>query len=566
MEDLSPETHQRIASAHTVNGVPMEEGPVPLLTIGDLLARQTDRFEVKPFLVFYGEGAQRKEFTYREFYDEACRTALALSATGVGRGTRVATLSFNHDDVVIQLFAAWLLGASVVPLNPSEDDRHLAFILADSGAAVLLVRDIYLDRVDSITDAVRDKLTVLQVGEKRSTRFRHLGTEVQRHTPAVPPVQAARATDEALVVYTSGTTGNPKGVILSQTNLLTDAQAIAEWHQVSESETMMCVLPLHHVNGIVVTIVTPLVGGSTIVLNQKFHPDRFFERISAERVAIVSVVPTILQFLLHAKLDMAAYKMANFRHLICGAGPLTVELAARFEQAFKIPVIHGYGLSESTCYSCFLPIDLDPVAHRTWLTKHGFPSIGVPLPVNDMAICDEEGKELEEGERGEIVIRGYNVMQRYLKNPSVNDETFKFGWFRSGDEGFFLYDEEGRKFFFITGRIKELIIRGGVNISPFEIDEVLMRLPGVASAIAVGFDNDWYGEEVGAMVVPRTDVVLTEEQVLSHCRKHLPFGKSPKVVMFATALPATSTGKYQRGQCKEHFAKWKSVQFTDEQA
>ena len=154
-------------------------------------------------------------------------------------------------------------------------------------------------------------------------------------------------------------------------------------------------------------------------------------------------------------------------------------------------------------------------------------------------------------------------MQRYDDIAEVNAETFKHGWLRSGDEGFFRYDEQGRKFFFITGRIKELIIRDGTNISPFEIDEVLMHLTGVSAGIAVGFDNDWYGEEVGALVKLRPSVHINEEQVLAHCRKHLPYTKSPKVVLFTQELPLTPTGKYRRNQCKELFAQWKEVKFSE---
>jgi long-chain acyl-CoA synthetase len=225
--------------------------------------------------------------------------------------------------------------------------------------------------------------------------------------------------------------------------------------------------------------------------------------------------------------------------------------------------MHGYGLSETTCYSCFLPIDLAPGEHKLWLSKFGFPSIGVPLPVNEMAIHDEHGNELGEGERGEIVIRGHNVMRYYFENPEANEHTFAHGWFRSGDAGFFRYDDEARKFFFITGRIKELIIRGGVNISPFEIDEVLMNMAGVQAGIAVGFENDWYGEEVGAYVRVKEGASLTENDVLAYCRKSLPFSKSPKVVVFGNDVPVTSTGKYQRNRCKELFAQWKSVQFHE---
>ena len=172
---------------------------------------------------------------------------------------------------------------------------------------------------------------------------------------------------------------------------------------------------------------------------------------------------------------------------------------------FGVTIIHGYGLSETTCYSCFLPIDLSWRANQRWLLAHEYPSIGCPIEPNEMAIyhsADGSGLQLGEGERGEICVRGHNVMQGYFNRPDANAETFKFQWFRSGDEGFFLRDEVGRQFFFITGRIKELINRGGVKFSPFDIEEVLLGIDGVKVGLAVGFNNDYYGEEVGAYVVP----------------------------------------------------------------
>jgi long-chain acyl-CoA synthetase len=364
-------------------------------------------------------------------------------------------------------------------------------------------------------------------------------------------------------VYTSGTTGLPKGVLLCQYNLLIDAKAIAEWHQMTPEQRMMCVLPIHHVNGTVVTLMTPMYSGGSVVLNQKFHSDKFFERITNEKVHVVSVVPTLLQFLLHEHPDMSMYDLKHFRHIICGAGPLTCDLALKFEDRFPIPIMHGYGLSETTCYSCFLPLDLTSEEHRYWLKEFGFPSIGVPISPNEMTIHDENGNELPEGQRGEIVIRGHNVMLEYYGNPEANEKTFAHGWFRSGDEGFYKFDSHGRKFFFITGRIKELIIRGGSNISPFEIDEVLMNIPGVKAGLAVGFENDWYGEEIGAYVQPNDGAILTEQEVIAYCQEYFTFQKCPKVVLFGNDIPVTSTGKYQRNKLKPLFEKWKSVQFTE---
>jgi acyl-CoA synthetase (AMP-forming)/AMP-acid ligase II len=563
MSELSEATLARIASAQSVDGTPSTQSMVPYSNIGDLLSKQVDRYENKAFLIYYDDAGGRQEFSYREFFEEANRTANFLQQAGIRRGDRVATVSFNHSDVVIQYFAAFLLGAVVVPVNASEDDKRIAYILENSRTVLAFVRDIYVERIADIASGIPCLKTIVQTGKRVRPDLPHFKAEIARHSTTFTPVAPAGLADEALIVYTSGTTGLPKGVVLTQYNLLVDAMAIADWHRITDSQRMMCVLPIHHVNGTVVTLMTPLYAGGGVVLNQKFHTEKFFERISMEKVAVVSVVPTLLQFLLHAKISMEAYKLMHFRHIICGAGPLTVDLATRFEQQFKIPIIHGYGLSETTCYSCFLPVELDPAGHRHWMSKFGFPSIGIPLPVNEMAIHDEKGNELEEGERGEIVIRGHNVMKYYYQNAEANDTTFAYNWFRSGDEGFFRYDDQERKYFFITGRIKELIIRGGVNISPFEIDEVLMHIPGVQAGIAVGFENEWYGEEVGAYVKLKDGSEIGVEDIIAHCRKHLPFGKSPKVVVFGNDVPVTSTGKYQRNKCKEMFAQWKSVQFTD---
>jgi len=563
MSDLSPELREKILAAQKCNGIPICEPMVPYKSIGHLLQHQVDRYEQKPFLIFYDDRGGRKEYSYREFYEEVCKTANFLKQRGIRHGNRIATLSYNHADVVIQYFAAFLLGAVVVPMNVLEDDNRIAYILQNSSAALAFVRDEFVERMLSIQPQAPALRTVVQTGNAPSTDIPHFQSEIARQPVTFTPERQPSLLDESLIVYTSGTTGNPKGVVLTQYNLLVDAMAIVEWHKLSDDQTMMCVLPIHHVNGTIVTLMTPLYAGGAVVLNQRFHTEKFFERISMEEVTVVSVVPTLLQFLLHAVPSHDSYKLGHFRHIICGAGPLTVDLATRFEQHFQIPIVHGYGLSETTCYSCFLPIDLSPEEHKYWLSKHGFPSIGIPLPINEMAIHDEQGNARSEGEKGEIVIRGHNVMKFYFENPDVNEKTFAHEWFRSGDEGFYRYDDQGRMFFFITGRLKELIIRGGVNISPFEIDEVLMNLPGVHAGIAVGFENDWYGEEVGAYVRLRNGIRLSAEEVIAHCRKHLQYQKCPKVVLFGDDIPVTSTGKYQRNRCRELFSEWKPVQFSE---
>jgi long-chain acyl-CoA synthetase len=442
----------------------------------------------------------------------------------------------------------------VVPVNVGEDDKRIGYILQNSGAKLAFVRERYAGRIGKILEALPGVALVV-VGGVPSAGAASPAAGAPR-----PPVDID---DEALIVYTSGTTGLPKGVVLSQYNLLIDAKEIAAWHGMRPGDRMMCVLPIHHVNGTIVTLMTPLYCGGSVVLHQRFHSDRFFPSIAAEKVQVVSVVPTLLQFLLHERQDHTACDLSEFRHVICGAGPLTVELAQNFEARFGVPILHGYGLSETTCYSCFLPLDLTAEEHREWLGGHGFPSIGVPIPCNEMAIHDDHGRPLPEGAKGEIVIRGHNVMQCYFGDPEANAKTFAFGWFRSGDEGFWKQSGDGRPFFFITGRIKELIIRGGTNISPFEIDEVLMNMEGVKAGIAVGFENEWYGEEVGAYVQKKAGAELTEAGVIAHCRKFFSYQKCPKVVLFGDDIPVTSTGKYQRNRLKPLFAQWRSTQFTE---
>lgn len=564
--EFSPALRARIAEAHAAGGIPDSDPLLPHRSIRELLERRAELHEGKPFLISYTDDGRRTELTYGEFFEEVARTANYLLSAGVTPGERIAVVAFNHADTVIQYFGAFAMGAVVVPVNAGEDDRRIAYTLANSGCRLAFVRDAFLERIRALLPRLPDLHTVVQVGGEPGPAFPFFRDQLAHQAARIRTAHAPNLQDDALIVYTSGTTGNPKGVLLTQYNLLVDAMAIAEWHRLGEDQRLMCVLPIHHVNGLVVTLMTPLFCGGSVVLNQRFHVNKFFERISTENVTMASVVPTLLQFLLHARPDVSRYRLGHFRHVICGAGPLTVDLALRFEHEFGIPVMHGYGLSETTCYSCFLPIDLTRGEHKMWLSHHGFPSIGVPLPVNDMAIHGPDGAERGEGERGEIVIRGHNVMKEYFGDAEASEAAFTHGWFRSGDEGFFRYDDQGRRFFFITGRIKELIIRGGVNISPLEIDEVLAALPGIAAGMAVGFENDWYGEEVGAYVRRRPGALLTEEEVLAHCRRHLPFARSPKVVVFGEEIPVTSTGKFQRSRCRDLFASWKTVQFIERNA
>lgn len=515
----------------------------------------------RPFLIYYDDDRQLHcAYSYAEFGTAVQRAAWYLhDQVGLRRGDRLATMLFNHDVTVVLYFAAWISGITVVPINIEEPTDKKRFILEHSEASAVCCWHSYVEEVNGLRrdlPALRHVIALNEGGFMEDTS--HGKGDETRHGSFAPghASYAGLLEDEALIVYTSGTTGPPKGVILTAKNLLTDADAIADRHLFGINDRLMCVLPIHHVNGTVVTLLTPFYCKGSLVLNRKFKSATFWRRLHEEHVTCVSVVPTLLEFLLDANEDLAPYSLDYFKGFICGAGPLLKETATRFEDRFGFPIRHGYGLSETTCYSCFLPNDLPWDEHRHWLRDYEFPSIGVPLPHNTMTILNDKGQLVPEMSRGEICIRGGTVCAGYFKRNDANEAAFKWGWFRSGDEGFYTQDRQGRPFFFISGRLKELIIRGGVNISPLEIDDALKSHPLVQFAMAIPFEHRYYGEEIAAYVVPREGAppLAMEGDLLEHCRRLLPFSKCPKVILFGQEIPYTSTGKPKRLELKTRLA------------
>lgn len=539
---------------HKINHARSLSNPLPDLEndFKTLLKRGIGNDEV--YLTYRDKDQHRTEITYSEFYDYVLNTARFYQSKGLKPGDKIATISHNHWHTVVQYFAAWFSGIVVVPVNLGEDDSRIGYILENAEVKLALVRDEYVDRIHSIIN---------ENNSLKNVEIVKCDDEIQSFSEEEGELEDHEIDRESewLIVFTSGTTGNPKGVVLTQRNLLEDARSISQWHNIDGQTKMMCVLPIHHVNGTVVTMITPLYAGASTVLNQKFSAGHFFHAIEEEEVHIVSVVPTLLQYLTNYYSEKELPKVGQFRHIICGAGPLTVQVAQNFEEKFGIPIIHGYGLSETTCYSCFIPADQPKEEHDKWMRDFGYPSIGIPVPANEMDIQDEHGNSVPAGEKGEIVIRGVNVMKGYFNNREANEKAFKNGWFRSGDEGFIKKDKSGNHYLFITGRLKELIIRGGINLAPLEIDEVINKAPGVKAGIAVGFENDWYGEEVGAFVQLNEGAEEDKKAKLDYCQKNLPFSKAPKVVVFGEELPVTSTGKYQRLKVAHLFEQWKEKQF-----
>ncbi len=501
-----------------------------------------------------GERGARHEWSVIEWVDRVLATVDLLRAQGVEVGDVVATLAGNTADALALAYASWVLGACCAPLNPGDSAERQAYILRDSSAALLVYRDS--DR--ALAESLRETTGVALAATSDLPARTDEPSQDDARRRMTGASSDAGLELPALRVYTSGTTGEPKGVVLTAANLLTDCDALAAGLDWEPGTRVITVLPVHHVNGLVVSSLVPWYARLSTVLCDRFRSERFWADVDAEKANVCSVVPSLLQFLLSSP----GAAPEHFREFVSGAGPLMVETVAEFEQRFGVPVRHLYGLSETTAVVTLTP-RLPDDERRRWHRDYGFPSVGPPLPHAEVAVIDDDGRPLGAGIRGELAVRGAVVMKEYAGQPAATQEVFRGGWFHTGDEGFWQEGPGGRPFFFITGRMKELLIRGGVNLSPFEIESVLASHPAVRYALAIPFENRYYGEEVAAYVVPNAPV--TEEEILAHCARYLDYARRPKVVVFGDDVPYTATGKAKRLELKkrlaERLADYRDVQF-----
>lgn len=485
-----------------------------------------------------------REWTRGQWRDQVKATGAALTDRGISPGDAIAMLAGNQPDALAVAFACWAYGWVYVPLNAHETDERLEFILRDADAKLVVSCPPTADRANRLAKAAG----VPAVG---ATDLLAAGSE--------PPPMDLGLDEPALRVYTSGTTGQPKGVQLSIRNLLTNCDAMSHVTGWDATTRALVVLPIHHVNGLVVSSLQAWYVGSSIVLADRFHSDTFWEDVEAHRATVCSMVPTLLEFLMEQGARPAP---ASFREVYCGAGPLMTETVLSFEKAFGVPVRHLYGLSETTAVATMMPTMAEG-ERNGWYRDYGFPSIGTAVPHVEIDVLTADGDRCPAGQRGELVIRGATIMGGYAGRPDATAEALHGGWFHSGDEGFWEPTPDGTPFFFITGRIKELIIRGGVNISPFTIDEVLNAHPAVQFGLAIPFENRYYGEEIGAYVVPSAPV--TEQEIIEFCAERIDFAYCPKIVIFGDEMPFTATGKAKRLSLKRElaaqFAHYRDIQF-----
>jgi len=451
----------------------------------------------------------KTELTHAEVAARTEAIAEQFAAAGVRRGDVVAVMLPNQVELLLGLMAAWRLGAAATPVNPVFTANEAGYQIADSGARLLLAADPAADY--GVPVLTPDELSTRPSGSL--------------------PTPDTRADDLALLIYTSGSTGRPKGVMLDHANLTAMAASIGAAMKLGPNDSCLLVLPLFHVNAILVSCLAPIMAGGQVTILSRFAPDTFLAALSRYRATYFSAVPAIYARLAELPPEQLG-DTSSVRFAVCGAAPVSVELLRRSESRFGFPIIEGYGLTEGTCASTINPLD--------GIRKPG--TVGVALPGQRVAIMLADGLFAAPGEPGEVVIKGPNVMRGYLGRPEATAETIVDGWLHTGDVG--VLDDDG--YLTIVDRIKDMIIRGGENIYPKEIESVLCRHGAVLQAAVIGVPHEVYGEVPVAYVAAYPDASVTADELLALCRVNLTKIKIPTAVHIVPELPKNPVGKIDK--------------------
>jgi len=458
---------------------------------------------------------ERQELGNARFLETVTAVAALLADAGLGPGGVLAIMLPNRVELVTSMFAAWRLGAAVTPVNPALTGQEARYQIDDAGARVVVADPA------SAAKLAGGGYLIIPVAD------------VTAPAPAREPVpvQAGPGT-LALLIYTSGTTGRPKGVMLDHANVLATAELIVSWFEMTEETRSLLVLPLFHVNGVMVSVVSPLLAGGSTFIAERFDAVTFWATVERARPTFFSAVPTIYALLVSRPGGQADTK--NLRYVICGAAPMPPDLISEFEQRFGVPVVEGYGLSECTVVCTANPVH--------GMRKAG--SVGLALPGVEVGVVGPDGQLLPDGQAGEVIIRGPNVMRGYLGRPAETAQVLREGWLHTGDVGRF--DDDG--YLTLVDRVKDMIIRGGENIYPKEIEDVLYTHPAVLEAAVIGRPDAVFGEQPVAFVALRPGRSAAPDDLIEHCRASLARYKLPREVRIVEALPKNAVGKIARNQ------------------
>ncbi|MFZ1008655.1 MAG: acyl--CoA ligase [Candidatus Sulfotelmatobacter sp.] len=460
--------------------------------------------------------------TYDSLRQQVLAMANALASAGIRRGDAVAIALPNGLPAIVCFLAASIAGTAA-PLNPAYPYEEFHFFLGDTNARVLLCPPVGAEFVR--TAATDRKIPIFSV------EMTEQGIVRMVNAPSGAKATEPTADDIALVLHTSGSTGRPKRVPLRHFNLAVSSANIANTYALTPADISLCIMPLFHVHGLIGSTMASLISGGTVVVPTKFNALSFWRTVRENHVTWYSGVPTMHQLLL-ARTRQKPAEAASLRFIRSCSAPLSAELIHKIEGLFGVPFVEAYGMTEAAHQMTSNPL---PPRHR----KAGSVGVGAGLRIS---IMDKEGNHLGTNQRGEVAIQGANVFRGYENNSDANTRAFVSGWFRTGDQGYLDTD----CYLHLTGRIKDIVIRGGENIAPHEVDEVLLRHSAVAAAVTFGCAHPTLGEEVAAAVVLHEKNGATEAELIKHSREFLAEYKCPTKIYLVESIPTTATGKIRR--------------------
>ncbi len=478
-----------------------------------------------------------KEVTYADLDTSITLFANGLKRLGVQKGDHIALLLGNSPHFIIGLYGALRIGATVIPINPTYTKGEITYILKNSDAKVAITLDFLVPSLEEVKEEI-SSLQHLIVCESNlqqehnllSSNGIHSFSSLVQHQDVTYIFPTLDEDDTALILYTSGTTGKPKGAMLTQQNVYQNAKDVADYLSINGEDRVVAALPMFHVFCLTVALNAPLMNGGTVLVMPKFSPTTFFQLVEEKRATIFAGVPTMYNFLLQSNKG-AKEKVKTLRLCISGGASMPVALLKEFERQFGVVVAEGYGLSEASPVTCFNPIDKE--------RKPG--SIGTSIMNVENKVVDEMGREVPIGEVGELIVKGANVMKGYYKLPEDTAHALRNGWLYTGDLA--RMDHEG--YFYIVDRKKDMIIVGGYNVYPREVEEVLYSHPDIVEVAVLGIPDPVFGEQIKCYVVTK-GANIGEQDLLDYCQIHLAKYKIPSSITFLDELPKNATGKILR--------------------
>lgn len=488
-----------------------------------LLERQASEKSAENFLAEIKSGIR---LSYSEFYQQVKKCALFLSKSGIQEKDKVGLMLGNGIDFIVDFFAVLHIGAIVIPVNPAFKDRELDYILSDANIRFLIV-----ERRSGRSAGIAGKKASVPINPQ--TELIELSDrciEDKRQDNLIE--------DTALILYTSGSTGNAKGVMLTHKNLLKEMSNIKDAHELTSSDRVLCILPWFHINGLVITMLTPLLVGHKIVIAEKFSSSRFWQWVDEYGITWFSGVPTVYTYLLEGKSNP---DKNTLRFARSASSSLSTHVLDEFEKRFHVMIIESYGMTEGGSQLTSNP--MPPKAR-----KKG--SVGLPYGL-EVRIVNDDGKCCEPFESGEVQFRGESITGGYYKKEKETLECFEGDWLKTGDIGYLDKD----KYLFLNGRKKELINRSGEKFSPREIEEVLYQYPGIKLAAVVGVPDKTHGEAAAAFCVENEGMTISKDKLLAFCERNLVKYKIPKEIFFVDKLPLSANGKVQRLKLIEVYEK-----------